>query len=113
MSLKILELIADTIESRPVLGHWPHMRAKPDADYLRAVAKEREDLREERDGALGALARSAALITPLHNRIERLETAIKWVIDDCGYKAPEQIDAQMARRWIDRLSRALRGAEPK
>jgi hypothetical protein len=34
---KILENIARTIESHPVLGHWPHMRAKADADYLRSL----------------------------------------------------------------------------
>lgn len=40
VNLKILESIADTIETRPVLGHWPHMRAGADADYLRGVAAE-------------------------------------------------------------------------
>jgi hypothetical protein len=33
-----LRQIANIIESRPVLGHWPAMMAKPDADFLRSVA---------------------------------------------------------------------------
>jgi hypothetical protein len=41
---------------------------------------------------------------------EQLKAAIRWVIDDCAYKAPEQMVAQMALRWIDRLSRALAGS---
>lgn len=34
----ILEEIAATIESQPVLGHWPTMRAAADANYLRLLA---------------------------------------------------------------------------
>jgi hypothetical protein len=36
-----------------------------------------ENLREERDGALGALARSAMMITPLHANIQELEAALR------------------------------------
>jgi hypothetical protein len=43
----ILELIADTIESRPVLGHWPHMRAQADAEYLREISKQWTGLSDE------------------------------------------------------------------
>ncbi len=35
----VLETIADIIESQPVLGHWPHMRAEADVKYLRGVSR--------------------------------------------------------------------------
>jgi hypothetical protein len=47
MSQTILELIADAIESRPVLGHWPHMRAQADAEYLREISKQWTGLSDE------------------------------------------------------------------
>lgn len=36
---RLLE-IANTIESSPVLGHWPHMRALPDGELLRWAYRE-------------------------------------------------------------------------
>jgi hypothetical protein len=32
--------IAETIERRPVLGHWPHMRAATDAEFLRKLSRD-------------------------------------------------------------------------
>lgn len=43
----ILELIAKTIESRPVFGHWPHMRAHADVEYLREISKQWKELCDE------------------------------------------------------------------
>jgi hypothetical protein len=42
--LKAVLDIADTIECRPVLGHWPHMRAQLDADRIRALVEEYKSL---------------------------------------------------------------------
>lgn len=42
-------------------------------------------------------------------RISELESAIKWVLRDASYKAPEQIDAAMAARWMGRLRSAFDG----
>lgn len=39
--------------------------------------------------------------------LERLREAIQWVVRDAAYKAPEQMGAAMAARWIDRLQSAL------
>lgn len=47
MSLTILDLIAETIEKQPVLGHWPHMRAQADSEYLRELSKQWRELSDE------------------------------------------------------------------
>jgi hypothetical protein len=47
--------------------------------------------------------------TPNELRICELESAIKWVLRDAAYKAPEQIDAAMAQRWMARLQSAFDG----
>jgi len=43
----------------------------------------------------------------MEERIIELEAAIDWVINDAKYKAPEQMDAYTANRWLDVLRRAL------
>lgn len=43
---------------------------------------------------------------PKQDRIDVLERAIKWVLTDASFKAPEQID-DIAERWIDVLQDAF------
>lgn len=43
------EEIAKTIESRPVLGHWPHMRAELDANYVRELEALYAEAKSQRD----------------------------------------------------------------
>ena len=44
--------------------------------------------------------------------IQRLRAAIQWFVTDAAYKAPEQVNAQMAVRWIERLRSALAADDP-
>jgi hypothetical protein len=41
------------------------------------------------------------------SRIRQLEAAIRWVLNDAKYKAPEQVDSFMVGRWFSRLNMVL------
>lgn len=43
----------------------------------------------------------------LEAEVARLREAINWVLKDMSYKAPEQMDAEMAARWAERLGAAV------
>lgn len=48
--------------------------------------------------------------TPNELRILELEKAIKWVVRDASYKAPEQFNVSLADRWVTHLQAALVGS---
>jgi len=56
---------------------------------------------EQKSGTISAM-RSYATVQAKH--IKQLEAAIKWVLTDASYKAPEQVTPE-CQIWIDRLQR--------
>lgn len=50
---------------------------------------------------------AVAKFTKEHIRANQLAEAIRWVITDCGYMAPEAFGPDRALKWIGRLSNAL------
>lgn len=44
---------------------------------------------------------------PIREAGEALAERVEWVLRDASYKAPEQIDAEMAKRWMEVLQAAL------
>ena len=62
-----------------------------------------------KEGAVHDIQRLQRELLQEKKQNERLTTAIKWVLKDMSYKAPEQIDATAAARWDVKLRDALNG----
>lgn len=75
-----LRCIAETISTRPVLGHWPAMQARVDADTVNQAAKEIEWLRER----IIELSRCDETVTELNENRNRLRTALEYIRDHCN-----------------------------
>lgn len=67
-----IERIVNTIGSRPVLGHWPHMQAHKDIEILRALAAELV----EANAALDRYAHN-----PPWDRVPQLEAALRKAVN--------------------------------
>jgi hypothetical protein len=102
-SKTILELIAETIEHQPVLGHWPHMRAQADAEYLRDISKQWSALSDEIAALRAAAAPADPPLLPAAIARLRLEPGDVLVIKTKGTRPT----AAMVEQLRDRLRELL------
>lgn len=96
LQAKDLLQIAETIERRPVLGHWPHMRAASDAEAVRRAAGEVARLR----------LREKQLTEALVKRRERIGH-LQREIDTCGLQCSATMKSLLAEN--EQLRTALTG----
>lgn len=68
--------IAAAIESRPVMGHWKHMRADKDAAAIRYDAAEIERLRAENATLINDNDTGCSVNTNLNREVTRLRAAL-------------------------------------
>lgn len=73
------EGIARTIESEPVLSHWPHMRAAEDAQYVRSLAA---TAKAGWDGLNACRAERDALAARLAEAERLLRVRFDWSLED-------------------------------